>query len=631
MTDFLSHSDLHELATNRLTLAKVKPAAIWPWFQPHVVKVLLVTDGLNFGDGDFGLSCFITTLLDDGRHYVRFEVTLGHLQSAATDEDMLLREPRIAKRIKGFRFDVAAHFTPTTFDEVFLFGVTTNYADAVFGARSNVANGYPADRLKNSELDALTAHMNSGRGLFATGDHARLGKGLCGSVDRARDMRYWADFGPGSGDEIWGPGQLSMRGINRNDSNMVGNDGGTQFSDQSDDIPQKLDLKLYHSWLNFFKEERYPHPILCAPSGRIDVFPDHPHEGQVKVPDNLGLACRDGSPEYPPATDGSGQVVPEVIATGRVPAGNRAGTGASPGFKMATVAHSFAVLAAYDGHRAGVGRVVTDSTWHHFVNVNLIGIFEGGGFDDFSRLGEDPNKHTGFLSSVAGQAHLAKIRHYYVNTAVWLVSPLGIVAMNEAIWWDLIWTDRVVEATINDPALTLRNLSLIDLYQIGSEARDVLGRRTSVCRTVHSLLEIFDKVWEEFVPLIDPWRLVPVPDPFPVPWFDPNPLMAIVLGGAIVAMRDQFPYPTAKAVQLNAKAAETRAAGADYALRFALDAMGRDLEQLGALGASRLERRSIDEAKPTRAAAPPSAKGPRPGPRTKVGAKPSPSKRRSAD
>ena len=33
--------------------------------------------------------------------------------------------------------------------------------------------------------------------------------------------------------------------------------------------------------------------------------------------------------------------------------------------------------ATYDGHRADVGRVVCDSTWHHFVNVNLTGIFEG--------------------------------------------------------------------------------------------------------------------------------------------------------------------------------------------------------------------------------------------------------------
>jgi hypothetical protein len=127
--------------------------------------------------------------------------------------------------------------------------------------------------------------------------------------------------------------------------------------------------------------------------GRIDVFPDHPHEGQVKVPENLGLACRDGSPEYPPATSGSGQVRPEIIARGRVAGGNTASSLNGPGNKIPTRTHTFDVLAAYDGHRANVGRVVTDSTWHHFVNVKLIGIFEGGRFDDFGRQARTSATH----------------------------------------------------------------------------------------------------------------------------------------------------------------------------------------------------------------------------------------------
>lgn len=432
--------------------------------------------------------------------------------------------------------------------------------------------------------------MNSGRGLFATGDHARLGRGLGGFVDRARNMRHWADFGPGAGDEVNGPGQVSMAGVNRNDSNAAGRDVGYQFSDQSDDVPQTLQLKLYHSPVRLLSEERYPHPILCSPLGRIDVFPDHPHEGEVKEPEDLGLTCRDGSPEYPPRTDGSGQEVPEVIAWGQVAAGNTASaTAGRPGNKLPTVAHRFAVLAAYDGHRANVGRVVTDSTWHHFVNVNLIGIFEGGIFDDFNRRGEDPSKHTGFLASPDGQAHLAKIRHYYVNTAVWLAPQERAQAMNDAVWWDLVWSDRVVEATTLDPSYTIKDLSIVDLFHIGSQARDVLGRRTTVCRTFHLMLDLLDR-WVEYNWWVNPWDPVIRAEVPVIPWFNPEPLALIALGGAVVALRDAFPYPTDQAPELSGKAWSIVRAGADYALSQALSTMMQDVERIQGLARSGLDQ-----------------------------------------
>lgn len=594
--DLMVHEDLFALVRNRWARARLEPQVYRPWWRPATVSVLLVTDGLDFGDGDFGLSTFITSLLNEERRYVRFEITLGHLLSDPTPEMMLARESRIARRINDFRFDEPTHFASDRYDEVWLFGVTTNYwqtpppgQTAPFATRSAQRGRYPQDRLGPAELDNLTAHMNGGRGLFATGDHARLGRGLCGFVDRARSMRHWEDFGPGSGDEVSGPGQASMRGANRNDSNATGHDLGYQFSDQSDDIPQQLQLRLYHAPAGLLRRERYPHPILCSPLGRIDVFPDHPHEGEVMVPSDLTLTCRDGSQEYPARTDGSGVQVPEIIAWGRVAAGNTASaTPGHPGNKIATVAHQFGLLAAYDGHRAAVGRVVTDSTWHHFVNVNLIGIFEGGVFDDFGRLGEDPSKHTGFLATPAGRAHLARIRHYYVNTAVWLAHPDRIRAMNDVLWWDVIWSDRLVEATTLDPSHTLRDLSVVDLWHIGSEARDVLGRRASVCRTVELVIDLLD--WEEFNPWVNPWdpgigKEVPV-----IPWFDPEPLLLIALGGAIVALRDAFPYPVPEVAGLTDRARDVRAAGASSAVSEALHLLQRDQRVLGRLVRAGLER-----------------------------------------
>ena len=70
---------------------------------------------------------------------------------------------------------------------------------------------------------------------------------------------------------------------------------------------------------------------------------------------------------------------------------------AFPG-KAAVIPRSFIAICAYDGQRANVGRVVTDATWHHFVNINI-------------KLG---------MSMLAGR-DLADIKQYYKNLASWLM------------------------------------------------------------------------------------------------------------------------------------------------------------------------------------------------------------------
>ena len=93
--------------------------------------------------------------------------------------------------------------------------------------------------------------------------------------------------------------------------------------------------------------------------------------------------------------------------------------------KSPTIAQTFGVVSAYDGHRAGgKGRVICDSTWHHFVNVNLIGVLEGALFDEFFQRGRGrAAQHNGFLSSAAGLAALSKIKNYYTNIGVWISPP----------------------------------------------------------------------------------------------------------------------------------------------------------------------------------------------------------------
>jgi hypothetical protein len=423
-----SNRDLIELSQKRRLDFVRTPELFFPWWRRCTVKVLIVTDGsLNFGEGDFGLSTFVRTLKSDAPSRVRFELTLGHIRNVS-DAQMLASESGIAKRIKSFRFDDAAHFTSDMYDQIWLFGIETSYA----GMQGR------GTFLANSEVNAIHAHMQRGGGVFATGDHGFLGQALCGALPRVRGMRYWGDFPSSDNNQ----NQVSMTGPRRNDSNQEGHDAGTSFSDQSDDVPQPLDLLLYSSYAGFLRNARYPHPLMCGRMGRIDVFPDHPHEGECRVPPDMAQSFG-GTEEYPPDSAGM-RVEPEVVATGRVRAGNTTrSTGPNP-MKAPTVAQTFGVVCAYDGHRAGgKGRVVCDSTWHHFVNVNLIGVVEGGQFDEFSVAGEHASKHDGFLSSASGLAALSKIKNYYTNIGVWMSPPARHACFHRLTWWEVIFSVSV--------------------------------------------------------------------------------------------------------------------------------------------------------------------------------------------
>ena len=258
------------------------PAAIYSWWWVCPVNVLIVADGpLTFGMDDFGLRTFVNTLLDDNPTYARFNITLAHLRSNATGEDIMAGSSKIARSINDFRFDEDDHFTPDKYDQIWLFGFETAYTfpkDYKSRAENRLAGGkrYPLERLGDEELRRISAHMKREGGVFATGDHAKLGKALCGSVNRVRGMRHWDSF-PSGAQPV---DQVSMVGPLRNDTNQIGHHAGSQFSDQSDDVPQIVDVKRYRSRLNLFQNARYPHPVLCGRTGVIDVLPDHPHEGE---------------------------------------------------------------------------------------------------------------------------------------------------------------------------------------------------------------------------------------------------------------------------------------------------------------------------------------------------------------
>jgi hypothetical protein len=510
----------------------IKPELFWPYLRPCPVKVLIVIDGLSFTEANFGLNTFVRTLLDMPGAYVRFRITLANI-FGGNPALMMAGENRIVNRITSFKFDDLSHFTQDLYDEVFLFGIASTFPN-----RGNASNGqpYPNDRLADPELRAITQFMNAGGGLFATGDHGSLGRALCHAIPRARNMRLWESTSAQVADD-----EVSMAGPRRNDTNRIGGSAGSQFNDQSDDVPQPVQPKMYTKQNGIFRY-RFPHPLLCGPDGVIRVMPDHPHEGECITPPNPNLAINIGGPlgaEYPAATGAGPRPLPEIISTSTVL------SGITSGGKDPTVPQSFGGICAYDGHRAGIGRVVTDATWHHFVNVNLVG--------DTGLPALDP-KRVGFLATPAGQAHLEEIRAYFRNLAVWLAPPARIRCMNARLAWTLVWNDRVMEAVLSTPDVKLDALNLRVVSLIGRHARDVLGRFAGQCQAVRLILDlVLEKAVPKLIPEIDPWlpeseRLSKAFDG--VEWFDASPLLDIALGGALVAIRESFPEPDEKRTPL---------------------------------------------------------------------------------
>ncbi|MGI8932091.1 MAG: hypothetical protein ACR2FK_06925 [Sphingomicrobium sp.] len=517
--DFLTLENQRLLTRRDLSrIELIDKGDIYFRWTPCKVRLLLVVDGLTFHPSlDFGLGQFVDILLAPS-YFVRYEITLANILNVPIDAGMLTGDSRIARRIVNFKFDVDDHFTADKYDVVFLFGIAPSY-----GSRGA---GYPAsDSLKASELQRLAQFENGGGGLFATGDHAALGKALCHKVARARNMRLWDTTLNSVGEDM-----VSMGGRYRNDTNRLGHDTASQFNDQSDDVPQPITPVLFTRTSGIFRYS-FPHPVLCGPKGVIRVMPDHPHEGECRTPADPNQSLNFTSalgPEYPPASGGGARPLPQIISY------NHVLSGTTSGGKAPTVGQTFPGLCAYDGHRAGVGRVITDATWHHYVNVNLTG--EDG-------LPATDPKSTGFLASPAGQAAFEEIKAFFRNLPIWLSPPERIRCMNSRFLWTLVWSDRVLEAVLTARNVGLDKIGASTLSLIGRHARDALGRYAGQCQSMKLILDIVVD-WPIFRE-IDPWPpfdpQLKTMDDDEVPLVDLWPVLDAALGGALVKIADDYP------------------------------------------------------------------------------------------
>jgi hypothetical protein len=359
----------------------------------RTLKVLVVVDtAVQFGENDgFGVGRFIKLLRDTTVSCTKFDVHIAQRPFVNSPGDISFVEvatpgPFEAKYI-DFRFDSMSggELVLNRYHEVFLFGFAP---DNNAGPDSNIT-AHPWHST-DAELNVLLDWMNAGGGVFATGDHDYLGASMCHRIPRVGSMREWTNA----------DGVPPIDGPTRLDTHQPSTPGQASGVDvipagsQSDATPQHIEWipqRIERVGLWRFK---YPHPILCHPvHGVINVMPDHAHEGRCEEPDTIdytaNVAFRN-EPEYP--THNSEQPKPVIIAYGNILAKSNHAKGP-------VNAARFPMISVYDGPSNGstVGRVVVDSTWHHWFNLNVEG-FEA-----------DPDK-----------TNWEKISRFFINIALWI-------------------------------------------------------------------------------------------------------------------------------------------------------------------------------------------------------------------
>lgn len=482
----------------------------YPWLKGILAatgtcqtRILMVADGvIDFGHQMFGLSEFLKALGQGTTPGEELFITTAHRGEKV--------EGRVADNYL-FRFEDGSL---ENYDQVWLFGYNEQNSD---------------DALSKGELKVLSAFMNKGGGVFATGDHGDLGYALCGQVPRVSSMRKWCK----AGDECDRPAP-PRNGVNRHDTLLEGHDEGFQVTDQSDNIPQRLTPKPYQSG-----DETYPHPLLKHGKAMIKVFPDHMHEGECV--EEVDLTCElqflDGPlfDEFPKLPEKNERLSPEVIAISLSAGGYIKLEGANG---LPVKPRCFGAICVYEGDRVffvegedkyQVGRVVVDASFHHFVDINLdgTGSSKGKGFHDETG---NPTKD------------YEAIKQYYRNIAGWLNPFPTRLQCNINLLVMMRFMFPLIEEVRRDEKLTPGNI-----LEVGALTCKAIADFYSPARAVECALTILEAVEapEALRRLVDPWLPEPLRPDRLYALFNPRSFIEAVLGMtmiSIAALLSDDPY-----------------------------------------------------------------------------------------
>jgi hypothetical protein len=274
----------------------------------------------------------------------RFSLLKEYLGSLKGESGQPLCEVTARNREAGQGGDdpVLSALDRSDFDEIWLFAVD------------------PGDGLSKGDCEGITRFRKRGGGILATRDHQDLGSSLC-TIGGVGAAHFFHTRNPN-------PDQSQRR--------------------RDDERTKSISWPNYHSGSNGDYQMITPadpvHELLLnpgSPSGVIECFPAHPHEGAVGVP-----AGEDGA---------------RVIATG----------------KSQTTGRPFNLVVAFerskDAQGNTLGRGIAESSFHHFVDYNWDPDMGGPDF-----IEESPGD--GFKRE---PHRLEDIKTYVRNLAAWLAPP----------------------------------------------------------------------------------------------------------------------------------------------------------------------------------------------------------------
>ncbi|HEX8142365.1 MAG TPA: hypothetical protein VF553_07200 [Pyrinomonadaceae bacterium] len=344
------------------------------------------------------------------------------------------------------------------YDQVWFFGFhQVNRKKYTMG----MLRGGPESELVEAEVLALKNWMRTdkrGGGVLMTGDHSQepppdalpgtnelcpdatvqdekflgLGRAIGRCVPRAGRLRRWKGEPTRRPQDSFNT-QVSVPGVDVNDSRL-----------QIDPTPQHLVLRHFNEEGKPTPDGQ-PHPLFFYKGESwIRAFPDHTHEGAVVIPDEAEFADTETWPKGK-----TRQPRPHVVAYGIDERNCRL----------------LNLVAAYDGDPARVGRIVADSTWHHYLNINL------------TNLG--PPAPEGSAADQIGQ--------YYGNLALWL-TPLSKRKEMARLMFRWLATHPSMKEELHN-----------DVLSIGRTAYSILSRVASPCE-IHELLQadVPDEYREQF-------------------------------------------------------------------------------------------------------------------------------------
>jgi hypothetical protein len=489
-----------------------------PWFEEIFaggkmeINILIVADGIiAFVESEFGLSELINKALRPSANiWERLEIIKAHRADNGKGAD-----------ICGFRFDETPkpphNYSLSHYDQIWLFGFESE----------KDARGKPNQfTLSDSELRELAKFMNEGGGVFAAGDHEDLGAALCGRVPRVRNMRKWflADSPPSRDSET------------RLDTLREGIDQGFIASDQSDRFPQEI-RPIFK--LNGARSGSLPHPILRKDGFAITVLPDHMHEGECVLPTDLTeeITLDDGTKfkEYPYIRCENERLSPEVVALSTSVGGFVDQLDPA----LPVIPRCFNVIVAYDGHQVGkanekyekdwVGRVVVDSSFHHFIDTNLRGTASGnklktGLYDEC----DNPTKD-----------YLA-IKQYYRNLVLWLCPP----EKQASYYLHMLLSSRYVSPLVEE-IRSIENPKLEDIIFAGVSTHraiaSIFSHSDATKCAIHAVAALSNEVKTGIVSLFEPWEATASDLPAAVKLINLDLILKLVLGGAMLGIANRLP------------------------------------------------------------------------------------------